>query len=166
MRVAGLLVGGLTVISVLHPIDGIPAERTMKSLRVFFAHQSVGDNILDGVREIAPEVRIVRGELPRREPGFVDTLVGVNGSPASRNRSEFSDWLRRTYASAPIFDLAAIESRTPAGEAVTFRLDGRSYRKLNASYSDDGQHLGRQGRRIVAAAFLDMLDRLTQERRS
>ena len=226
----------------------------MKRLRVFFAHRSIGDNILDGVREIAPAVTIVRGESPRREPGILETLVGENGSPASklahfsramramsgdtdvammkfcyidvsaatdvpalgrhyratmdalqaayrhtrfvhvtipltvtgtgptatvkrwldrpvwgeaenRNRAAFNDWLRRAYAGAPIFDLAAIESTTPTGDAVTFRLDGRSYRKLNPSYSDDGWHLGRQGRRIAAAAFLDLLDQLTLERR-
>ena len=252
---SALFIGSLAVIAAVPLIDGIPAERGMKGLRVFFAHQSVGDNILDGVREIAPEVTIVHGESRRREPGIVETLVGENGSPASklahfsramramggdtdvammkfcyidvsaatdvpalersysdtmdalqvayrhtrfvhvtipltvtgtgpgatvrrwldrpvwgeaenRNRGVFNDWLRSRYAGAPIFNLAAIESSTPAGGGVTFRLDGRSYWKLNASYSDDGRHLGRQGRHIAAAAFLTLLDRLAREHRS
>jgi hypothetical protein len=41
---------------------------------VFFAHQSVGQNILDGVRELAPSRRLA----------WVDANVGLNGDPLSK----------------------------------------------------------------------------------
>jgi hypothetical protein len=225
----------------------LPAS-ALPNVRVFFAHQSVGANILDGVRAIAPQVSIQRGETPPTGPGIVETLVGRNGDPegklehfaramtamhggvdvailkfcyvdfsASTNitrvqqryretlarlksdhpgtrfvhvtvpltitqrgpkalvkralgrpifgetenpvRSDFNDWLRRTYAGEPLFDLAAVESRTPDGEPVTFTVSGRTYPMLYPGYSDDGQHLARGGREIVAAQFLAEIER-------
>ena len=232
--------------------DGVaPPVRTVQNLRVFFGHQSVGDNILDGVRQIAPELRIVRAEAPVATPAIIESLIGRNGAPESKlahfarvmqamgdqvdvammrfcyvdfsadtdlraleqqyrdtlssltsahrktrfmhitvpltvtqtgpkaivkrllgkpvwgelenqKRSQFNDWLRGTYAADPIFDLAAIESRTPSGEPVTFELAGHTYPMLYAPYSDDGQHLAEPGRRVVARALLDLLGRLAK----
>ena len=219
------------------------------NLRVFFGHQSVGDNILDGVRAARPGLRIVRGEAPPTAPGIVETLIGRNEDPDSklqrfegvmaslgdrvdvammkfcyvdfsadtdvavlqqryrdmmgrltrryrrtrfahvtvpltiiqsgpkafikrqlgrpvwgerenRQRDRFNAWLRQTYEGEPIFDLAAIESTGPRGERAEFELEGHRYPMLFPGYSNDGQHLGDDGRRKAAAGFLDLLSGL------
>lgn len=58
---------------------------------VFFGHQSVGDNIIDGLRQIAstegwPSFNIVQtgGESVSREPALLHAPVGQNGDPLSK----------------------------------------------------------------------------------
>jgi lysophospholipase L1-like esterase len=58
-------------------------------LRVVFAHQSVGNNILDGVRTIAERENVaLRIDKARSDtsnaPGIVHFMVGENGKPESK----------------------------------------------------------------------------------
>jgi hypothetical protein len=62
---------------------------TLARARVFFAHQSVGANVLEGVRELADEtgtslpiVEMGAGPLP--PSGIVHVRVGRNGDPQSK----------------------------------------------------------------------------------
>jgi hypothetical protein len=235
--------------------SGAPAAAlaTIKNLKIFFGHQSVGNNILDGVREVAPGLRIERTNAVPTGPMIADRMIGRNGSPSSkladfsealrasgagvdiammkfcyvdfeagtnvelikqeykrtftqlsqqfpqttfvhvtvpltvtqagvkaivkrllgkplageyenRNRSQFNEWLRKEYPVNRLFDLAAVESRAPNGNPVTFDLEGRQYEMLYAGYSDDGGHLIGDGRRLAAVAFLDALNRAAQTR--
>jgi hypothetical protein len=71
--------GGLSVLS----------QRT-----IFFGHQSVGRNILEGVRELMaadPRIRLrvvdAAAEPLGGEPGLLDFRIGRNGDPASKNAS-------------------------------------------------------------------------------
>jgi hypothetical protein len=66
---------------------------TLQRRRVYFAHQSVGYNLLDGVRELAAaqpgvHVNIVESRAPStvNGPGIVHFAVGKNRDPASKNR--------------------------------------------------------------------------------
>lgn len=222
-------------------------------VRVFFAHQSVGENILAGVRELAPALPIVHDGSVLRSPGILEQRVGQNGFALSkledfarrvdalssqidiailkfcyddfsgttdvgavarayqqtmnelgvrhpaiqfvhttvpltttqsgpvavlkrlagrpvwgeqenRSRDTFNAWLRRTYPKEHVFDLAEVESRTPAGARVTFRLDGADYPALYAPYSSDGQHLSAEGQRVAATALLKQLHSLSRTR--
>lgn len=61
--------------------------------RVFFGHQSVGDNVLDGVRTLAdthgfPPLRIVEHEsaVVLDGPALVHARIGQNGDPQSKVR--------------------------------------------------------------------------------
>lgn len=63
----------------------------LRAQRIFFGHQSVGDNILEGVREVGrdnPQIGLAVVQLPTppRIPGpqFAHAYVGQNGSPASK----------------------------------------------------------------------------------
>jgi hypothetical protein len=57
---------------------------------VFFAHQSIGDNVLDGLEQIAaregwPALRVVEGIPPTlTEPMLLHSKVGQNGDPSSK----------------------------------------------------------------------------------
>ena len=62
--------------------------------KVFFGHQSVGNNILDGVRALiadgeAPALNIVRAADPSTVPGpaIVEAEIGRNGDPLSKARA-------------------------------------------------------------------------------
>src|SRR3954470_5868978 len=71
------------------------------ALRIVFAHQSVGNNILDGVRAIAGHENVpLRIEQARSEssaaPGIVHFMVGENGKPESK-----IDDFRKTLGAKP-----------------------------------------------------------------
>jgi len=59
--------------------------------KVFFGHQSVGDNIVDGIRDVMAadhrlKLNLVSSADPQSIPGFafVETHIGVNRNPASK----------------------------------------------------------------------------------
>lgn len=57
------------------------------SRRVFFGHQSVGANVLEGVRDLAGErlvLRVGRTSDLFATPGLVHTLIGKNEAPRSK----------------------------------------------------------------------------------
>lgn len=69
------------------------AWNAVQHRRVYFAHQSVGYNVLDGVRELAKAqpgvaVNIVESRAPAsvNGPAIVHFAVGKNTDPASKNR--------------------------------------------------------------------------------
>jgi hypothetical protein len=115
MVVLGVATGGLLVIVLGSPADpgitvssgdgpfgaraaGSAAESVSASdldairrTRVFFGHQSVGDNILDGIRAVYTEngsdpLTVVDGRHPPgTEGGFVlETAIGDNGDPVGK----------------------------------------------------------------------------------
>lgn len=67
-----------------------PAQlQRVASLRIVFAHQSIGNNILDGVRTISERENVpLRIESTRSEastaPGIDHFMVGENGKPESK----------------------------------------------------------------------------------
>jgi len=75
-------------------------------MKVFFAHQSVGANILQGVEELAaedgvPHLRVVRSSSPQAVdgPAIVETPIGTNGDPSSKARG-FSAAMEQGFGSA------------------------------------------------------------------
>jgi hypothetical protein len=226
-------------------------------MKVFFAHQSVGANILQGVEELAaengaPRLRVVRSNSPQSVdgPAIVETPIGTNGDPSSKargfstameqgfgraggiamykycyldftpdtdvravfsehravvdsvraahpgitivhvtaplttsesparalvkrllgkpgvlaanaKRNEFNALVRETYGSRePLFDLGTIESTRPDGSR-SYETKGRdTVYTLAPEYTDDGGHLNRLGRRVVASRLLQLLSAL------
>ncbi|MCL2259590.1 MAG: SGNH/GDSL hydrolase family protein, partial [Cystobacterineae bacterium] len=63
-------------------------KQSLNNKRIFFAHQSVGQNILDGLREIGSPLpqRPLHGDTSTafENPGIVDSLVGENMQPLSK----------------------------------------------------------------------------------
>ena len=74
------------------PLPDEQAWRAVAAKKIYFGHQSVGANILDGVRELmaadsgAPRLTIVSADDPGavRGPALVESYVGQNGDPASK----------------------------------------------------------------------------------
>ena len=67
-------------------------SRQVAVLKVFFAHQSVGDNIVQGIRDLMAEdsrlqLKIISSDDPVQVagPALVETHVGQNTNPRSKN---------------------------------------------------------------------------------
>jgi hypothetical protein len=63
----------------------------LQKMRIFFGHQSVGDNILDGVRDLMAEdpdlrLNLVSSANPESVagPAFIEAHIGTNRNPASK----------------------------------------------------------------------------------
>ncbi len=59
--------------------------------RIFFGHQSVGQNLLDGIRDVLaanPNIRLNIVEMKNGSaigaPGFYHTMIGENGKPSTK----------------------------------------------------------------------------------
>lgn len=131
IRIDGLLATGLMVVAAVLGGCSPPPETnsvgeaamSMEQLhsdlefladsRVFFGHQSVGDNILDGVRDLAQKAGValrveavaVGGEIPEG-PGLFHARVGANLDPDSKIAA-FSAALGTVGASG--YDLAVLK---------------------------------------------------------
>src|SRR3982074_132049 len=76
-----------------------PDLETIRNLRVYFGHQSVGGNILEGVAALSRQAGLPFSFTNINSPGrpaafFSESLIGRNGEPASKCES-FRQWLER-----------------------------------------------------------------------
>ena len=219
---------------------------TVAGTRVFFGHQSVGQNVLDGVRTVyashgqpTPDIEDayigqneqplskiedfdakVRGGLGEQldvammklcyiditaetdtdelfetyrgtmarleqdlphvafvhvtaplmtEPGRLSSvkarLTGSTryGPAENANRERLNTLIRREYADRHLFDLAAVESTTPAGARVSGTHDGSEYFALYGGYASDSGHLNSTGAQTAAAAWLATVARAARQ---
>jgi hypothetical protein len=68
--------------------------RSLSTKKIFFGHQSVGDNIVQGIRDLMAadphlKINIVTSADPQSVPGFafVEAHVGANRNPQSKNEA-------------------------------------------------------------------------------
>jgi hypothetical protein len=90
----------------------------------------------------------------------VKSLLGRGQTDAEQNaaRGVFNELIRDEYASTgQLFDLAAIESRTPNGTPVGGVIDGRPYQELYPGYTTDGGHLNEAGSLLAAEEMLRII---------
>ena len=97
----GAVLLGVTVIALVGCSGSPPAEvidvaavkadlQVVAGARVVLGHQSVGRNILDGVREWSAELGVplriveISGSPPDDLPGLFHSYIGTNGDPASK----------------------------------------------------------------------------------
>lgn len=94
------------------------------------------------------QIKRMLGRLRMVDSGHAENVV----------RHEFNADLRdRKGSTGRLFDLAAVESMAPNGEAHTVEVDGRAYQALYQAYTYDGGHLNELGRKVVAKALIDFL---------
>jgi len=124
----------------------VAAARRLAGIRVLFAHQSVGGNVLHGVEALAQElqipIRIVDFKgLPRdRGPGIFHFRVGENGKPETKVDA-FVELLTRSER--PLFDVAVLKfcyvdlDVTDAGRAKSlFKYFANAHQKLQLTRPD------------------------------
>lgn len=120
--------------------------------------------MMTDLRKQFPNVTFLHVTIPVKTidggvKGIVKKLLGKStGEEANINRTRYNDLLRKEYSGKePIYDLAAVESTTPEGARVQGQKGGARYEALYAQYSDDGEHLNRDGGRRAAMALLNTL---------
>jgi hypothetical protein len=90
---------------------------------------------------------LVKRLMDKPAGGYVENVL----------RNRYNERLRREYEGRePLFDIARLESQT-AEAPTTFTFRGEQFFALNPAYTPDNGHLNEQGRRVVAAGFLDAL---------
>jgi hypothetical protein len=107
-----------------------------------------------GIRRFAKKAKYLIKQLMQDQTNnFSDNI----------RRNEFNELLKKQYeGKAPIFDIANIESTFPDGQRSVFSEDGKNYFSLVPDYTDDGGHLNKFGRKIVAEQILVFLAKLSQ----
>ena len=196
--------------------------QSLLSKRMFFGHQSVGTNIVQGIQDLMSAdsrlaVHLVSSSNPGSVTGaaFIESPIGSNGDPTSKDwafaaivnngvgaqggiamykycyvdindssdvqqifhnyqanletlkttypamkvvpitvplattpskgRNDFNNLVRQAYSSAPIFDLAEVESTHSDGSRSYSVVDGENIYTLAPEYTTDGGHLNEVG---------------------
>ncbi len=88
------------------PKDDMPLAniKRIENISIFFAHRSVGNNIIDGIRILAekdpdfkPEIIEIKPQDPYPgRPSFVHALVGRNGDPIAKI-DEFYEYIDKNH---------------------------------------------------------------------
>ena len=117
--------------------------------------------MMTGLRKQFPKLIFVHVTIPVKTidggaKGIVKKILGKStGEEANVNRTRYNDLLRKEFSGKEaIFDLAAVESTTPSGMRVQGEKSGARYEALSPAYSDDGEHLNREGGTRAARALL------------
>jgi hypothetical protein len=133
--------------------------------------------MMDRLIKTFPQTKFVQVTVPlTAEPTGKDKLVRdfkygfrkvlrqpVERSFENMNRSTFNQLLRQTYGNqSTVFDLAQFESIGPDQQQTSFSADGKFYQSLVPRYTDDGAHLNKTGRKMVAEQFLIFLAKLVK----
>lgn len=85
----------------------------------------------------------------------------LGGYADNIQRNRYNEKLLNEYGEIePIFDIAKVESTYPTGRDNFFLYEGLRYRSLIPDYSNDGKHLNKYGRDIVARELLLLLSNL------
>lgn len=123
-------------------------QATLKTLqarhpRTTFVHLTVPLTTVQGGWKA-----MVKGLLGRSPYGFEENV----------RREEYNALIRQAYQGRePLLDVARLESTAPDGRPETTTVKGRTIPSMHAAYTDDGGHLGGEGRRMVARALLRLL---------
>lgn len=119
---------------------------------------------VERVRRERPELRFVHCTVPLKTAAHgakaaLKRLVGAGENAANARRGRFNELLRKRYAGEVVLDIAEVESHAPDGTATTVEYDGVKWPCLADDYTDDGGHLNRHGRLLVAREMLLALAR-------
>jgi hypothetical protein len=104
-------------------------------------------------------------QLTRGLKNWIKTAIGksIERSFENVNRNNFNALLKKEYeGKVPIFDLATIESTGLDGKRQMFSVEGKNYYSMLPAYTDDGGHLNKLGRKVVAEQLLVFLAKLSK----
>lgn len=118
---------------------------TLATSRVYFGHQSVGSNVLDGIRDLAGSeeaspLQIVRSrEIASVEgPALVEFTIGENGDPSSKSR-DFSSVIGQSRDNTPaiaMFKYCYLDITPQTDVASLFAAHRDTVRTLQARHPE------------------------------
>ena len=155
--------------------EKIGANTDIVFLKLCYVDITAGTNInnlfeayvngMKKIREKNPHIKIVHFTVPLtiskttwKTP--IKQILGKKLFEYEDNikRNEYNELLKREYGGIDtIFDIAAIEATAPDGEETIFTVKGKKYYSMYPKYSNDGGHLNKQGKQIVAERLLVFL---------
>ncbi len=111
-----------------------------------------------------PRLKFVHVTVPleARSAGWKRTIKKILGRKdmtdlLNARREEYNNLLRNQYAESTVFDLAKTESTYPDGRREFVKIDGQENYSLINAYTDDGAHLNKMGRKIMAIELIKTL---------
>ena len=126
-------------------IAGTEIERqlaTISAARIYFGHQSVGANVLEGLRELggtrAPSIVRSRNVDSVSGPGIIEFAIGENGDALSKAR-DFASVLDQTRAAAPaiaLFKYCYLDITPATDVAALFSAHRDTVRALQARHPE------------------------------
>jgi len=125
-------------------------------------------NTISALRSKYPKTIFVHVTTPltTQQTGIKALIKKIIGKPVAGYadniiREKFNEKMRGYYkGKEPVFDLALIESTTPAGVRVGFMHKGQTGYTLAPEYTYDGGHLNEKGRKVAAEQLLILLSDL------
>ena len=96
--------------------------------------------------------------------GFIKKILGKDiGLEDNMARNEFNDLLRKEYQGQVIFDLAEFESTFPNGKRLFSEVDGKKVYTMVPTYTNDGGHLSKSGKKKIGKEYLYFLAELSSK---
>ncbi len=131
---------------------------------IFTEYQSA----VNDIKSKYPSLKIIHFTTPLKtvQTGFVawiKKLIGKKPGGYANNirRNQYTQKIINTYQDVdPIFDIANFESTSLEGKPNFFKWENTEYRSLVPAYTDDGGHLNKLGRKVIAEKFLKFLAKL------
>jgi hypothetical protein len=130
---------------------------------------------LERLKKEYPQVTFVHVTVPlTSEQSDIKTIAKnlikrIIGRPVRSHkdnipRNRYNEMLKKEYEGKdPVFDLAGIESTHTDGSRVIHSEEGSNFYSLAPEYTEDGGHLNKQGRRIVAIHLVNFLANLSAQ---
>lgn len=120
-----------------------------------------------------PNVQFIHSTVPLTSEGrglqawiktvkdLVKLALGKLNLFDNAKRNQINELLRKEYeGKEPFFDLAKFEASVPEGDSFVFPNESYS---LNPDYTDDGGHLNKLGRKIVAEQLLVLMAQMAEK---
>lgn len=110
----------------------------LASRRIYFGHQSVGQNLLDGVRQVAGNLRLTEGDTAAalQQPGIVHSRVGQNHDPRSKIDA-FAAAMRNglgNVADIALFKLCYVDVTAGTDVQQLFNYYSKTMMQLRSAY--------------------------------
>ena len=132
----------------VHPVQSTLTDQDIQNLasvKVFFGHKSVGENILDGVRSVMSaeprlKLKVVRSMDPASVPGpaLIEAEIGENGNPLSKNAA-FASALRAgvgTQGGIALFKYCYVDITDSTNVATLFEQYRSAVETLRAEHPE------------------------------
>ena len=106
-----------------------------------------------------PNIKIIHSTIPlyKNSGGLKAKIKHFRKLDKNIKRNKFNEMIRKEYGKNILFDLALFESTFPDGRR---EKAGKNNYSLIKEYTDDGGHLNKKGREIIASNFLDFISKL------
>ena len=107
----------------------------------------------------SPNIKIIHSTIPlfRNSGGIKAKIKHLFKFDKNINRNKFNAMMRKEYNKDILFDLALFQSTYPDG--VRNKAGNKNYSLIN-EYTDDGGHLNKKGRDVIASNFIDFISKL------